>query len=239
MTFSRFPRRAPRGGRQRDWVRALELPTGLELFAHGRVERGVAVCGFVVWDVGENRQVMAYGGVLGPPPGWKRVTPLAAEYQSLTAGLNWLVEHELHRRHGFAYSDSVLVVEQLSGQRPVEKDAEWDLLRPARKALSLCPNFKLALVSGERNVLAAEAATEAWVAFQQTERRERALAVLQELTQVSPTTFLVGDRYKVDLAAGTCSCPDFRRWQRENYPVRCKHLLAAELAAGKKGDGDA
>lgn len=234
MTFSRFPPDEPRGARRRDWHQALQLPNRLELFCHGHVERGVAACGFLLWEVGENRLVMEYGGALGPPAGWKRMTPLAAEYGALVVGLNWLVEHRLHKRHGIVFCDSPLVVAQMHGRRPVERPADWDLLRPAQRALQFCPQMALELVSEERNRPAIDRATEGWVAFQETQRRERAQAVLQELRQVGPGLYLVGDRYRVDLAAGQCTCPDFRRWQRENYPVRCKHLLAAELAAGKE-----
>lgn len=37
-----------------------------------------------------------------------------------------------------------------------------------------------------------------------------------------------GTRYKVDLAAGTCSCPDY-----ELNREKCKHIFAAQVASGK------
>jgi hypothetical protein len=90
------------------------------------------------------------------------------------------------------------------------------------------PQLSLELISEKENQHAIQQAVAAYVAIQEERRRQRTGEVLRELFATQPGHFLVGNRYKVDLEAGTCTCPDFRRMYTDEYPIRCKHLLAAE-----------
>jgi len=231
--YTQFPPTPPRGGR-RNWAQELTLPTRLELYTHGLVERRMATYGFLVWDVGENRLLVEHGALIAEG---KEATPAVAGHRALIEGLNWLIRQEQHRRRIVAYSDSVLVHDYLSGDRPVRDEAHWPLVREAQRAMRLFPQFTLKLISRQNNGRAARLAADAYIAAQEAKRLRRVPAVLRELRPVGPNLYLVGDRYKVDLAAGTCACPDFRRMHTEQYPIRCKHLLAAlQASSGVTGN---
>lgn len=218
---------SPRGSR-RDWERDLELPTLLTLHTHGMARRRVASYGFVVWDVGENRLLMEHGAVVPEDIG---VSWIGASYHALQAGLSWLVEHQAHRRRLQAYTDNPLLLDQLFGRRSVEREDHWDLLRDVQRMMRLCPLLELCLVAEEQNGRAIELALAAYVEGQEARRLARTDEVLKELLLVQPGVYLVGDRYRVDLEGGTCTCPDFTANQRRNLPIRCKHLLAAIRSA--------
>jgi len=78
--YSRFTP-SPRGGR-RNWEQELRLPTRLELYSHGLVERRIATYGFSVWDVGENRLLMEHGALIVKGA---KALPAVAEYGALSA----------------------------------------------------------------------------------------------------------------------------------------------------------
>ncbi len=224
MPYTRFPPSIPPRGGRRNWVEELTLPTRLELYAHGLVERKIATYGFVVWDVGENRLLQEHGAIAAKGP---EATPLAAGYTALIEGLGWLVRHGHRRRRIVAYSDNVLVCDQLSGGRPVHDGAQWQLVREGQRIVRLFSQLSLKSISEQVNDHAVGLAAGAYVAAQEEQRLQRVPAVLRELRRARPDIYLVGDRYQVDLAAGTCTCPDFRTMHSDQYPIRCKHLLAA------------
>jgi predicted nucleic acid-binding Zn finger protein len=98
--------------------------------------------------------------------------------------------------------------------------------------LGLFPQHSLQLIPEAHNRQAIQAADEAYVKAQEAERLARVAEVLPELRHTGGGLYMVGKRYRVDLEAGTCSCPDFARVHSERHPIRCKHLLAARQAAG-------
>lgn len=216
------PTQMPR--RRRDWAQELSLPTLLALYAHGLSQRRIATYGFRVWDVGENRQLMEHSAVAAEGAA---VTRALADYRAIIEALNWLIREGHRRRRIVAYTDSRLVHEQLTGDRPVEESAHWPLVREAQRAVGAFRQLSLELVSEEENSGAARLAAGAYVTLLEARRLRRVPDVLAELLPAGSQQFLVGERYRVDLAAGTCTCPDFRRMHSELYPVRCKHLLAA------------
>lgn len=224
MPYTRFPPSIPPRGGRRNWAEELTLPTRLELYAHGLVERRIAAYGFLVWDVGENRLLQEHGAIAAKGP---EATPLAAGYTALIEGLGWLVRHGHRRRRIVAHTDHVLVCDQLSGGRPVHDGEQWQLVREGQRIVRLFSQLSLKSISEQVNDHAVRLAAGAYVAAQEDKRLQRVPAVLRELRPAGPDIFLVGDRYQVDLAAGTCTCPDFRTMHSDQYPIRCKHLLAA------------
>jgi hypothetical protein len=232
--FSRLPQPDPPRGKRRNWPADYTLPTRLELRAHGLWERGMACYGFSVWDVGQNRLLIRHGALIGRGHGrGEDLDAVAAGHHALLEGLGWLIRQDEHRRRLLVCTDHPLVYAQLQGDHPVPDAAHGPLAGQVLATLARFPQHALHLIAPERNVQAIEAADEAFVAAQEAERLARAAEVLPELRPAGPAIYLVGDRYRVDLAAGTCTCPDFRAVHTERHPVRCKHLLAALQLAGR------
>lgn len=232
MPYSKFPPSPPRGSR-RDWAERLTLPTRLDLYVHGLVERKVATCGLLVWDVGENRLLLEHGRHLAEGKG---VSPTFADRRALGEGLNWLIREGLYRRRIVAYTDSALIHEQGAEERPAQRVTHGPVAEELRELVKRFPQLTFKLISAQENRRAGRLAAAAYVAYQEDRRRQRAAGVVDELHRAKAGIYLVGERYKVDLAAGTCTCPDFRRMHTEKYPVRCKHLLAAQQESKRSGE---
>ncbi len=77
MPYSKFPPSLPRGSR-RNWAEKLTLPTRLDLYVHGLVERKIATCGLLVWDVGENRLLLEHGRLIAEGKGVNPALPIVA-----------------------------------------------------------------------------------------------------------------------------------------------------------------
>jgi hypothetical protein len=205
----------------------------LDLYVHGLVERKVATCGLLVWDVGENRLLLEHGRHLAEGKG---VSPAFADRRALSEGLNWLIREGLYRRRIVAHTDSALIYKAGTGDRSAQGAAHGPVAEELRELIKRFPQLTLRLISRQKNRRARRLAAAAYVAFQEDRRRQRAAGVVGELQRVDAEIYLVGDRYKVDLATGTCTCPDFRRMHTEKYPIRCKHLLAAQQESNRSGD---
>jgi hypothetical protein len=224
MPFTKIPPALPPRGSRRDWHERLTLPNRLELYGHGLVERRIATYGFVVWDVGENRMIMEHGRLIAEGA---QATQALADHRALIEGARWLVRQELHRRRIIAFTDSPLVYQHLVGEGAVSEAECLPIVWDTRRALGQCPQLTLKMIPQHENSRAVQLAVNAYVAAQEARRRQRASEVLPELSPAEPGVYLVGDRYQVDLVAGTCTCPDFRQMHTQQYPIRCKHLLAA------------
>jgi ribonuclease HI len=224
MPFTKIPPSLPPRGSRRDWREQLALPNRLDLYGHGLVERRLATYGFVVWDVGENRMIMEHGRLIAEGA---QATQALADHRALIEGIGWLVRQELHRRRITAYTDSALVYGHLMGEGPVSDEENLPLVWEARRAVDQCLQLTLKLISPHENSRAVQLAANAYVKAQEARRKERAAEVIPELSLAQPGVYMVGDRYRVDLAAGTCTCPDYRQMHTQQYPIRCKHLLAA------------
>jgi ribonuclease HI len=224
MPFTKIPPALPPRGSRRDWREQLTLPNRLDLYGHGLVERRLATYGFVVWDVGENRMIMEHGRLIAEGA---QATQGLADHRALIEGVKWLIRQELHRRRITAFTDSALVYEHLMGEGPVSNEEYRPLVWEARRAVGQCPQLTLKLIPPHENSRAVQLAANAYVTAQEARRRQRASEVLPELSRAEPGVYWVGDRYRVDLEAGTCTCPDFRQVHTQKYPIRCKHLLAA------------
>jgi hypothetical protein len=224
MPFTKIPPTLPPRGSRRDWREQLTLPNRLELYGHGLVERRMATYGFAVWAVGENRMIMEHGRLIAEGA---QATQALADHRAVIEGVGWLVRQGLHRRRIIAFTDSTLVYQHLMGEGPVSHEEYLPIVWDARRAVGQCPQFTLKLILPHENSRAVQQAVNAYVAAQEARRRQRASEVIPELSPAEPGVYLVGDRYTVDLEAGTCTCPDFRQMHTQQYPIRCKHLLAA------------
>lgn len=224
MPYSKIPPTDPPRGNRRNWVAELSLPTRLELYCHGLAEQGIATWGFLVWDVGENRMLIEHSASVKKD---ENTSALLVGYHALNQGLKWLIQQDYHRKRTVAYTDDALVFGQLTGKYPVKEKDIWPVLHEVQKAIGLSPLLTLRFIHLENNDRAVQLAIDAYVAAQESRRMERISPILRELRQIGPKLFLVGDRYRVDLEAGTCTCPDFIRVHSDRYPIRCKHLLAA------------
>jgi hypothetical protein len=220
--FSRRSPKMPPRGKIREWRQELALPTRLEIYVHGLVERNIAAYGFWVWDVGENRLIISHGAVSDRGQGIRQEQ---ADLQALTTGLEWIVKTGLHRRKTIAYTDSLTAFQIADSGQPVGASRPEAAL--ALKTIAQFSQLSIQLVNLSNNRKAIELAVNAYVNAQELQRMKRVPEVLSELRRIGPQTFLVGDRYRVDLQTGICTCPDFQRIHSSIYPVRCKHLLAA------------
>lgn len=231
MPFTKIPPSLPPRGTRRDWRDRLTLPNRLDLYAHGLCERRIATYGFVVWDVGDNRIIMEHGRLITEG---EEATQLLADHRALTEGVWWLTREQLQRRRILAFTDSTTVYERLARRRPTSGGREPAFVSDTQQATAHCPHLTVELISPHENSRAAQLAVNAYVAAQEARRQRRASEVLSDLRPAQPGSYMVGDRYKVDLAAGTCTCPDFRQMHTQQYPIRCKHLLAAIVLEKKQ-----
>jgi len=230
MPFSKLPPATPPRGKRRNWEQELTLPTRLELTVCGLAERNIATYGFLVWNVGENRLAAEHGAVVSEGTG---VNQLLADHGAMLAGLSWLTRQDLYRKRTLALTENPLVYEQLAGKKRVLKQTLGPMVQQSKSLLQRFPQLTLKYRPLPADSRVSKLAAKAYVAAQEAKRRQRTAEVIRELQAVGPQQYLVGDRYKVDLAAGTCTCPDFRRMHTQLYPIRCKHLLAAAQIAAK------
>jgi len=77
-----------------------------------------------------------------------------------------------------------------------------------------------------------------WLAYEEEKRRAKVPEVLPRLQPLGDGMYSVGGVYVVDAHAGRCTCPDFVKRHTENFPLRCKHLLAAEEMERQGGSHD-
>jgi predicted nucleic acid-binding Zn finger protein len=174
--------------------------------------------------VGENRLLVEYGRLIAEG---SQVTQELADHQAFMEGLIWLLRQEDHRRRIIAHTDSIQVYNHLARGQPVDNSTLQPTVDEMRMTLGRFPQLELKLISTQENRNAVERAAAIYVKVQEQRRRQRAAEVVGELYQARPGHFWVGNRYRVNLEAGTCTCPDFRQMHTDRYPIRCKHLLAA------------
>jgi ribonuclease HI len=199
---------------------------------------GIACYGWVAYRGGE--RLGKGSAVVCSGPG---ATNNVAEYSAVIAGLEWLLSRGLAGEEVVVRSDSQLCIYQLSGRYAVRSERLWPLFRRARGLASRFKKVRFEWVPRERNAEADGLSREAYAAAafpegrEKREERARALVPLVEHLggpfYAVPSQSEPGRVYEVDLQARRCNCPDFAaRWKSG---LKCKHLLAAEMAAA--GDG--
>lgn len=190
---------------------------------------GTACYGWVAY---RGREKLGEGyGVICSGPG---ATNNVAEYTAVIKALEWLLESGYRDEEIELRSDSQLCIYQLQGVYGVHSDR----IRPFyRQAKQLARNFRwlrFRWVPREQNEEADALSRKAYrrASGPDPARLERARRLASLVKVLGDGRFAVpsqsGQReYLVDLAAETCTCPDFAKRN-----VRCKHILAAELFAG-------
>ena len=136
--------------------------------------------------------------------------------------------------------DSQLVINQLTGSwrmnaarlRPYRERC-LELLRGCQWGARWIPREQNEATDAlSRKAYRAEALAEA-----EEKRRAKVPEVLPRLQPLGDGVYSVGGVYVMDIHAGRCTCPDFVRRHTEDFPLRCKHLLAAGEAE-RRADAD-
>lgn len=196
---------------------------------------GTACYGWVAYRGGER---LGQGkGVVCSGPG---ATNNVAEYSAVIAGLEWLLSQGLAGEEVVVRSDSELCISQLSGRYAVRSERLWPLYRRARGFIPRFKKVRFEWVPRFRNAeadrLSREAYAEARFSGELESRLARAAGLVPLVRPLGEGRFEVpsqsdpGTAYLVDLEGPSCSCPDFSN--RGPRGIRCKHILAAEAAAG-------
>jgi len=205
--------------------------TTLTLYFDGLCEPvnpgGIACFGWLLLD--ERGQVVQEGnGVEARGPD---ATNNVAEWAALERGLR--AAAALRPESLEIRGDSQLVINQLTGS--------WRMnavhLRPYReRCLYLLRGCQWAArwIPREQNEAADALSRKAYRAEALAEAEEKRWAkvpeVLPRLQPLGDGAYSVGGVYVVDVHAGRCTCPDFTKRHTADFPLRCKHLLAAEEA---------
>jgi len=188
---------------------------------------GVATYGFVIYEGG--KKIAQGKGVIGQGKG---MTNNVAEYTAALAALSWLAEHGYEGARVTIRSDSMLLVKQMQGAWRVRSDRIRPLHRRARQ-LSSRFRTRFRWVPREQNQEADALSVKAYVEYQEANRYARIADVLPRMRRLGPGHYVVqarGKTYQVNLWTGTCTCPDFKKMHSRRFPIRCKHILAAQHA---------
>lgn len=160
-----------------------------------------------------------------------------AEYSAVIAAANWALHWAADGEPILFRTDSQLVVNQVNGQWQVRSPKIAPLCAEARQLLGRLRrshNVRLEWVPRAQN---AEADALSRVAYSTSGGGD--LRAQKAQTLAGGVRRLAGDRffavaassgdgeYRVDLAAGACTCKDFERRH-----AACKHILAARTFAG-------
>jgi ribonuclease HI len=163
-------------------------------------------------------------------PGWG--TNNIAKLTAMIKGIEKAKELGKHRLHVFG--DSMLAINLATGAWEAHKHHIKDLLSKlsrTSKGLKITYNW----IPRERNQEADRLSVNAYQnAVARGKRLEKAEALVSTVEPVEGRKgiFLVqgkDQKYRVYLNPLSCECLDFMRHQRGRVPIKCKHILAAEL----------
>ncbi|WP_156896820.1 reverse transcriptase-like protein, partial [Desulfovirgula thermocuniculi] len=154
-----------------------------------------------------------------------------AEYTAVIRALEWLLESGYRDEEVEVCSDSQLCIYQLRGEYAVKSPRVAPLYRRAKELAGRFRRLRFRWVPREQNTEADALSRRAYAraAPPDPRRLARAAELAPSVRPLGGGRFAVPsqsgrEEYLVDLAAGTCTCPDFAR-----YGVKCKHILAAEV----------
>jgi len=191
---------------------------------------GTACYGWVAY---RGREKIGEGcGVICSGP---EATNNVAEYTAVIKALEWLLKNGFAGEEVEVRSDSQLCIYQLQGFYAVRSPR---ILPLYEKAVSLVRKFKrvrFRWVPREENEEADALSRKAYSSSMPSDpqRLKRALELVPLVRYAGKGVYIVPSQsgrgeYAVDIVAGTCTCADHA--VRGN---RCKHILAAEMAAEK------
>lgn len=187
---------------------------------------GHGTYGIVIEQGGE--LVHEEGGYLGDG---EAMTNNVAEYEALLAALTY-VQEDAPAGPVTVHGDSELVIRQLTGEYAVRSDRLRPLWREAKQlATTLDVDFEwVPRDQNERaDALAQKAYYEHTAADAIAQRRARAETEAMSITPIDDDIYEVKRTYRVDLAARSCTCPDF-----QNRGLPCKHIFKVEQEYGTR-----
>lgn len=194
---------------------------------------GVAAFGWTVYDGGE--KVCEFCSVACTGEG---ATNNVAEYGAVISVLSWLLANGYAKRRVVVYSDSELLVCQLTGKYRVKA---LNLVPLHRQALELAVRFKEVAFrwiprekNAEADALSQRARQGVLLSCGRGEKAQKLAPLVRHLgadLYAVPSQSDPFKAYTVDLSKNTCDCPDFQaRGKKLGY---CKHILAARRFAAK------
>lgn len=190
---------------------------------------GTACYGWIAYK--DKEKVAEDCGVICSGP---EATNNIAEYTAVIRALEWLLANGYEKEAIEICSDSQLCIYQLQGIYSVHSPRIRPLYRKACELANRFKNLRFRWVPREQNEEADALSRKAY--------RQALLldpARLEKAKQLAPLVRPAGNgryivpsqsstkEYEVDIISSTCSCPDYRK-----RGVKCKHILAAEIAAG-------
>ena len=186
---------------------------------------GIACYGWLLLD--ERGQVVQEDdGVEARGPD---ATNNVAEWSALLYGLR--AAAALHPERLEIRGDSRLVINQLTGSWRMNAAHLWSYRDRCLDLLHGC-QWTAKWIPRDRNEAADALSRKAYraeaLASEEEKRRAKVPEVLPRLQSLGDGMYSVAGVYVVDAHAGRCTCPDFVKRHTENFPLRCKHLLAAE-----------
>jgi ribonuclease HI len=184
---------------------------------------GLATYGFVIEEQDEAswHEIHRAKGIAARG---QEATNNVAEYTAAIRALRWLVDDH-HRGASVAlYSDSQLLVNQLSGTWRVKSAQIRPLWIEARDLLDRFVDTRTVWVPREQNELADRLCVEVYVSSLEAERTELAREV--PAVRLRPGLYLADGRHQVNILLGLCSCRDFKKLNSGRFRVRCEHLIA-------------
>lgn len=194
---------------------------------------GTACYGWVAYQdkekIGEG-----YGVVCSGPEATNNV----AEYTAVIRALEWLLEKGFTAERIEVRSDSQLCIYQLTGVYAVRSARIKPLYRKARELARKFSSLGFRWVPREKNEEADELSRKAYAESAALDKKRLAKAekLVKNVEEVGGGQYHVlsstgKSKYVVDLAALTCTCPDFQK-----RGIKCKHIIAAEIFAAKEGE---
>jgi ribonuclease HI len=175
-----------------------------------------------------------YGMVCSGPEATNNV----AEYTAVIKALEWLLKNDFTAERIEVRSDSQLCIYQLTGDYAVRSSRIKPLYKKAKNLAKKFASLKFRWVPREKNEEADELSRKAYVESAALDKKRLAKAekLVKNVEEVRDGRYYVASstgksKYEVNLIALTCTCPDFKK-----RGVKCKHIIAAEIFAAKKGE---
>jgi ribonuclease HI len=185
---------------------------------------GLATYGFGIEEQDEAswREIHRAKGIAARGQG---ATNNVAEYTAAIRALRWLADEHRTGASIALYSDSQLLVNQLSGKWRVKSPQIRPLWSEARELLDSFADSRSIWVPREQNEPADGLSVEVYVSTLEAERAELAREV--SVVMLRPGLYLADRRHQVNVPLGLCSCRDFKKLNSGRFRVRCEHLIAA------------
>jgi ribonuclease HI len=208
------------------------MATEVRVYCDGLCEPnpgGLATYGFVIEEQKEAscREVHRGKGMAARGVG---ATNNVAEYIAAIQALKWLANEDRTGVSVVLYSDSQLLVNQLSGTWRVKSAQIRPLWSEAHDLLNRFVNSHAEWVPREQNELADQLSVEMYVSTLEAERAELARAV--SIVMLRPGLYLADGRHQVNIPLGLCTCRDFKNLNSGRFHIRCAHLIATGCSEG-------